>query len=48
MNDDRWRGIRMAIVTVLVAVSLGIMLGVRWGALGAFHYCGAVAAGGRW
>ncbi|MXV43924.1 hypothetical protein GS501_02505 [Saccharibacter sp. 17.LH.SD] len=44
---DRWAAIRLAILTGLVALSVGMLLGVRGGELEALHSCGIAAVGGR-
>lgn len=47
MNAERLACLRLTIIISLVLFSLGIVLGVRLGAIGALHHCGVIAAGGR-
>lgn len=47
MSAEGWVCFRLTIIISLVLFGLGIVLGVRLGAIGALHHCGVIAAGGR-
>lgn len=44
--DESLRRLRLGLIVSVIAFSVGLFIGVRWGAMGTLHMCDTIATGG--